>query len=430
MYILHRVAALSVIVWSALALQTPDSTSLAQPNEHQTFEASPEACDVPPPEAIRLKLIRGPSIPGAAMSSILDKAQRKIQAEVEEGRDRHLSPSDLPWIFSDSGLVITVAAFNWWTWGLLSDTIEGLRYCAFRKGNFEEIDIVGLFGISTPNIEGDVYMSLSTRYVAETVNRYSEGCLVPETSTTLWLVGSGRRIDSFDMSRILYKAQREVESKLTKGDRHLTPQEIPWIFASDGLVIKAELSGWSYRLLKNTIIGLRACPYQHSIFEEISVTAVVDPKGLDQHGSRFLSLTRRGEAKDGIDPPGPLPPDVEECTDPRTQLKLSYSLQRPIGAYAMQELLDGGQRAIQSRITVVGEEYVLTQRDLPWHYVTEGLIVVATQEGWTWGFLNRTIEAVRNCAFKKGQFNEVQIVDIQGPNVPPGTWYLSLKLLK
>ncbi|KAL9006503.1 MAG: hypothetical protein Q9188_000740 [Gyalolechia gomerana] len=361
------------------------------------------------------------------MSSILEDALVKIHAEIIKRGNVSLTPSDLPWTFSDSGLVLK-ATSDQWTWQLLNDAVAGLRYCAFRKGIFDEIEIVGLLARGKRQIRGRTYMSLTRRDPAEASNGFSGECLVPKTTTLLRFLGSGRRLDHFAMGQILDKAQAEVESKLARGDRHLRPEEIPWIFSSNGLVIKAQLSGWSFRMLKNTIEGLRACPYASGIFEEIFVTSVVDPRGIDPNGSRYLSLIRDPGPKNDINAPRPLPPGLQSCEDADTQTRLLYQVLGGIIPYAMQQILNGAQYDVGVKIAMAGEDYRLQPSEVPWTYRSEGLVMKADFEGWTWGFLNRTIVAIRNCAFRKGEFREILVRDVTGTHAPSGQRYYDLKV--
>ncbi|KAL9031791.1 MAG: hypothetical protein Q9196_000218 [Gyalolechia fulgens] len=363
------------------------------------------------------------------MASILHDAQLKIQAEINKRGNIPLTPSDLPWVFSDSGLVLK-ATSDQWTWQLLSDAAAGLRYCAFQRGIFEEIDIVGLLGRGKRQIVGRTYMSLTRQDSTETSNGFSAECVVPETTTVLRFSSSGARLDSFTMGQLLDEAQTKLESKLARGDRQLRPDEIPWSFSSNGLVIKAQLSGWSFRTLRNTIEGLRVCPYVHGIFEEIFVTSVVDPRGIDPNGSRSLSLIRGPSSRNEVDAPRPLPPGFQSCVDVHSQTRLLYQVLGHISAYAMQLVLDGAQYDVGVKIVVAGEDYRLQPSERPWTYRSEGLVIQADYEGWTWGFLNRTIIAVRNCAFRKGQFGEVLVVDVTGTGAPSGQRYFQLRMLR
>lgn len=362
------------------------------------------------------------------MSSILENAQVKIHAEITKRGDIPLTPSDLPWIFLNSGLNLTTSNDPRWTWQILSDAVAGLKYCAFRKGVFEEIDIIGIVGAVKSWTEKSTYLSLTRQDTTEVSGSFSAQCVVPDTTTTLRLEGSGRKIDPIAMDVILEKAQNELGSKLGRGDRHLKPNEIPWIFSSNGLIIKAQLSGWSFGVLINTIEGLRACAYNHGIFEEIFVIAAVDPRGIDPKGSRFLSLAINPDSKKQVNAPRPLPPDLQRCEDADTQTRLLFQLLRPIGAYAMQQILDGAQSEVGTKIAVVGEDRRLQPSQVPWVYPSDGLVMRADYEGWTWGFLDRTIRAVRNCAFRRGLFGEVIVVDVVGQGAPSGQRYFDLKL--
>ncbi|KAL8943766.1 MAG: hypothetical protein Q9216_000872 [Gyalolechia sp. 2 TL-2023] len=363
------------------------------------------------------------------MSSILDHAEIKIHAEILGKGDVPLTPLDFPWIFHDSGLVLR-ATSDLWTWQLLSDAVAGLRYCAFRKGIFDEIDIVGVRGEGKRRSEGRALMSLTRQDSTESSNGYSAQCVVPHTTTVLKLSGSGRRIDSFAMGQLLDKAQAEVASRLSKGDRRFKPEEIPWIFSSNGLTIKAQLGGWSFRMLKNTIEGLRACPYANGVFEEILVTSVVDRRGIDPNGSRYLSLIRGPDPPEDVDAPRPFPTDFYHCKDADTRMRLIYQVFGRIDAYAMQQILDGAQADVKVKIVIVGEDYKLQPTETPWLYRSNGLVIEAEYEGWTWGFLNRTIAAVRNCAFRKGDFGEVYVGDVTAKDAPTGQRSFELKRLR
>ncbi|KAL8723229.1 MAG: hypothetical protein Q9225_000419 [Loekoesia sp. 1 TL-2023] len=361
------------------------------------------------------------------MSTILEYAKDKVDDELKKGGDRRLPSSDLPWSFTKSGLVI-IARYDVWTWQLLKDAIEGVRYCAFRKGVFDEIDVVGILGPGTPATELWTYLSLEKQYSTDASDGYSTTCVVPGTTTTLQLLGTGRRLDSFAMGQILDKAQTYVDSILTEGDRHLYPSEVPWVYSANGLVIKAQMSGWSVRLLKNTIVGIRACSYALGVFEEVLVTSIVDPRGIDPRGNRFLSLLKGPDNSDAVEAPKPLPPGLHSCRDPDTNTRLLYTLVRPVGPYAMQQVLDGAQQEVLYKVAVAGGDHKLTPSEVPWAYHGNGLVIMAEYEGWTWGFLNRTIGLIKFCAFRRGQFAEVLVADVTARDAPSGQRYLSLRI--
>ncbi|KAL8840352.1 MAG: hypothetical protein Q9170_001367 [Blastenia crenularia] len=361
------------------------------------------------------------------MSIILADAQVRIKSEiVARGGNKRLKPPDIPWYFTQNGLTIR-AQTSWWTWQLLSDAITGLQSCALQRGVFQEIDVVGLLGPGTPRVEGQAFLSLVSQSSANDINGYTATCIASKTTTRLQLLGSGHEIDSFAMGRILFKALKAIDSMLSRGDRHLTPSEIPWTFSSDGLLLKAELSGWSFRLLRNTIAGVQECSYQHGMYEEVFATSVVDPRGMDPNGNRFLSLIQAPDPGN-IGAPRPLPQGLQNCRDPDTNIRLLYELEKPVSAYAMQEVIDGAQNRVESKIATEGADHKLGLEEYPWAYGSNGLVITAKFDGWTWGFLNRTVGALRACPFRRGQFGEVLAVDIVGADAPSGQRYLDLKI--
>ena len=366
------------------------------------------------------------------MSSILEDAQAKARDVFQEKGNTPLASSDLPWTFAEGGLVITAQREHIWTWKLLNEVISGLRYCAFRKGVFEEILVTGMLGPGTPGIEEQLYMSLLKQEATDAVDGYSATCVTPGTTTTLKLKGGGRKMDPFAMGQILDKAEDLVDSQKGRGDRHLTPQEIPWIFSANGLVIKAQMSGWSLGMLKNTIEGLRSCSYAHGMYEEVFVIGIMDPRGMDPNGNRYLSLVNGPKGNNGsaVDAPKPLPPDLQKCTDPNTGTRLLYQLKQPVAAYAMQTVLDGALTVLTTKIIVAGESHQLTPSEVPWTYKSTGLIITANYEGWTWGFLNKTVAAIKACPFRRGEFGEVEVVDVIGRDTPRGQRYLDLRIIR
>ncbi|KAL8694877.1 MAG: hypothetical protein Q9218_000541 [Villophora microphyllina] len=225
------------------------------------------------------------------MQQVLDGAQRAVERQLQTGNRRFLA-SEVPWRYLSSGLII-VAELEGWDWELLNHTIAGLRYCMFRKGNFEEVYVRGVVDPEALNPEGDWYMSLmkhtSNKPILTLPDDILEKCFNPETRTRL-LYQVENDIGAFNFQEILNAAEKDVNSKIVTqgGDYRITA--VPWVFRRDGLVLTASYEGWSWQLLKNTILAIRICLFRKGIFTEIDVLDTTDPVALS--GQRHLSLKK------------------------------------------------------------------------------------------------------------------------------------------
>ncbi|KAI4180627.1 MAG: hypothetical protein L6R41_007118 [Letrouitia leprolyta] len=224
------------------------------------------------------------------------------------------------------------------------------------------------------------------------------------------------------MSQILDNAQGQIEQKLSAGDRRLLPTEIPWRYNSETLRIEAQLTGWSWKLLNNTIEGLRHCLYQEGIFREVFVNQVIDPEAPP--GNRFMYLL--SQRSKGLT--GPIaydPPDI--CENPETKTLLLYELGDNIGAYNMQQILSGALRELTSRIVVQGDRRISI---VPWAFLRDGLELVAYSDGWSWQVLKNAVSTLQVCLFRQGRFNEVTVFEAGDPIALSGKRHLILKKAK
>ncbi|KAL8862870.1 MAG: hypothetical protein Q9178_000812 [Gyalolechia marmorata] len=251
-------------------------------------------------------------------------------------------------------------------------------------------------------------------------------CDVPETETKLKLEYALETIPAYAMQQILKHAGQLVQTRLsTIGDKLLSAPQIPWYIQSDGLYIRADMDGWSWRMLKNTIDGLEYCLFRKGIFREVYVNAVTDPTALDPAGQRHLSLLKfpTTPAASGVNVD---PTTLGKCFDPETRTRLLYFLGRSIGAFNMQELLDGAQRHVETKLHDGGDRRLLPT-ETPLTYRSHGLLLIASFEGWSWQALNHTIAAMRFCFFRQGVFREVDVKDIIYPLAMSGQRHLTLR---
>lgn len=266
-----------------------------------------------------------------------------------------------------------------------------------------------------------------------TLCRYSEFCTVPGTTVTLHIQGTGHFIRPDDMRVLLDKAQDEIETKFfekERQDRMLLPDEVPWTIQHEGLTLRAQRDGWSWKLLNATIIGVRQCAFYHGKFQEIYIDSIQDPRALRPNGARFLNIVQRERPSpppaNTIDAPRPLPPGLKRCEDDSTQTRLLYELADPITGSVMQEMYDQAQKHVLTILKTQGDR-MLVEEDLPWTYRSNGLILKADFEGWSFGFLNRTIGAMKTCTFERRAYREVIVYDVEGQNMPPGQRYIDLR---
>lgn len=172
-------------------------------------------------------------------------------------------------------------------------------------------------------------------------------CHVPGITTTLVLLETESAIPAFAMQELLNSAQQEIQRKLSTGNRHLLPMEVPWVYTTKGLRIKASFGGWDWELLNNTIEGLRYCLFRTGRFVEVYVPKIVDPRALDAEGKRFLTLLQI-QANESDSPP--LSDHVDRCYVDDTHTRLLYQLGDDIGAYDMQLALDGAEEEVTSEL--------------------------------------------------------------------------------
>lgn len=250
-------------------------------------------------------------------------------------------------------------------------------------------------------------------------------CDVPGTETKLKWEKTANFIPAYAMQQILQHAGQLVQEQLsTIGDRPLSSSQVPWYFQSDGLYIRADMDGWSWQMLKNTLNGLEYCLFRKGIFQEVYVNAVIDPTAPDPGGERHLSLLKFPSPPAGMIGFDPTP--LQRCYDPETRTRLLCVLGRGIGAYNMQELLDEAQRYVESKIHNGGDRRLLPA-ERPLNLRSHGLLMIASFEGWSWQALNHTVAAMRGCFFKKGVFREIDVQDMIGPSALSGQRRLILR---
>ncbi|KAL8809438.1 MAG: hypothetical protein Q9200_003404 [Gallowayella weberi] len=247
-------------------------------------------------------------------------------------------------------------------------------------------------------------------------------CDVPDTQTKLKWEYADNPIHPYAMQEILRRAQEKVEQELTLGDKLLSPSQIPWYLESNGLYIRADMKGWSWRMLNNTLAGLEYCLFRKGIFHEVYVNAVVDPTALDTQGERQLYLLKFPGS-----PQDQLREKNLKCFDPETGTQFQYDVGRRIVAYNMQELLDAAQGYAEAKIYEGGDPR-LSPNNPPWTIQSHGLIMYVKDEGWSWQVLNHTIAALRLCESKQGPYpREVEVYDIKDPEAMSGERRLILK---
>ncbi|KAL8873104.1 MAG: hypothetical protein Q9174_001376 [Haloplaca sp. 1 TL-2023] len=222
------------------------------------------------------------------------------------------------------------------------------------------------------------------------------------------------------MRRILDGAQQEIEKSLSMENEEFMSDEIPWTYTGEGLIMQTRLDGWNWEMLNNTLEGLRTCLVDQDKFEEVYVTGVVDLEANGLRGRRILSLLKiSANTTYAL----PVSNDMERCYDPHTRARLLYRLGDGIGAYNMQQLLDGAEREIDVKLTVQGDVRV----NPPWISRHNGLVLTADFEGWSWQVMKNTILAIRLCLFRCGIFKEFKIFDIIDPVAMSGQRYMGLK---
>ncbi|KAL8995346.1 MAG: hypothetical protein Q9169_004888 [Polycauliona sp. 2 TL-2023] len=229
------------------------------------------------------------------------------------------------------------------------------------------------------------------------------------------------------MQQVLQHAGQVVQQQLSlKGDKVISPSQIPLYFQSDGLYIRADMNGWSWRMLKNTLDGLQYCLFRKGVFHEVYVDAVKDPTALNSGAERHLSLLKfpAPRANNGVDTDAIL----QRCFDPETRTRLLCVLGGAIGGYEMQEVLDGAQGYVTRKLDSGGDRRLLPA-ETPLNFRSHGLLMTASFEGWTWQALNHTIGTMRLCYFRRGVFREIDVQDMitMGPSALSGQRRLILK---
>ncbi|KAL8672579.1 MAG: hypothetical protein Q9168_002952 [Polycauliona sp. 1 TL-2023] len=223
------------------------------------------------------------------------------------------------------------------------------------------------------------------------------------------------------MQQVLQRARQVVQEQLSVvGDKVLSSSQVPWYVQSNGLYIRADENGWSWQMLKNTLGGLEYCLFRKGIFEEVYVNAVIDPTALKPAAERHLSLLKFPSPPLGMDPP------LQRCYDPETRTRLLCVLGRGVGAYNMQEALNSAQRYVVSKLDNGGDRRLLPA-ETPLNLRSQGLLMTASFEGWSWQALNHTIAAMRLCFFRRGMFREVDVKDMIGPSALSGQRHLTLR---
>ncbi|KAL8737886.1 MAG: hypothetical protein Q9181_001258 [Wetmoreana brouardii] len=268
--------------------------------ENSTLCDNSRKCYVPGTTTTLLLSETGNVIPAYDMQQVLDMAQQEIEQKLSMGNRRLLS-TEIPWRHDggDGQKIRIEARLNGWSWELLNNTIEGLRHCLFRQGIFEEVFVNGVVDPEALDSEGKRFLSLlrlrSNESNKPTIMDVVERCYDPETQTRL-LYQLGDDIGAHNMQQTLDGAEQELTSKLaSQGDRRVTI--FPWVFRRDGLVITASFEGWSWQLLKNTVLALRLCLFRRGIFKEVNVLDTIGPVALS--GQRYLTLGRETKAKGG-----------------------------------------------------------------------------------------------------------------------------------
>ncbi|KAL9596733.1 MAG: hypothetical protein Q9219_005608 [cf. Caloplaca sp. 3 TL-2023] len=218
------------------------------------------------------------------------------------------------------------------------------------------------------------------------------------------------------MQRILDSAQHEIEQRLRTGDRPLLPGEIPWSHEDATLRIEAQLTGWSWKMLNNTIDGLRHCLYEEGIFKQVFVNGVFDPEAPP--GRRFMYLLPiRGDISgrpNGVN-------GVEECYSPETRTRLLYQLGDNITASDMHQILHDAKQVLLSKLAKP------MSLETPWRIRRNRLILTVSSKGWSWQSLTNGLFALQFCLFGHGISQEVTILDVNDPTALVGPQYLQLK---
>ncbi|KAL8684107.1 MAG: hypothetical protein Q9224_006609, partial [Gallowayella concinna] len=251
------------------------------------------------------------------------------------------------------------------------------------------------------------------------------GCDVPDTETKLRWEYADDTIHAYAMQEILKRAGELVQQRLSAfGDKILSASQIPWYLQSNGLYIRADMNGWSWRMLNNTLAGLEYCLFRRGIFREVYVNAVIDPTALDAQGERHLSLLRFPDPRQN----GPrINAGTQSCFNPETGTRFLYVAGRNVLPYNMQELLDAAQDYAETKIHNGGDRR-LSPNDPAWLIRSHGLILTAALDGWSWQVLNHTIAALRLCESERSPMKrEVDVYNIRDPVAMSGQRLLTLK---
>lgn len=238
------------------------------------------------------------------MRQILDKGQEMIESKFfeDQRQDRMLVPDEVPWTVQVGGLVMR-AQEDGWSWKLLNITIIGVRECAFKKGIFEEIFVNSIQDPRAMNPSGGRFFNIVERSRPSPPPRNTIGAAAPRPLPP----GLHRYVDSSTHTRLLYEladpvdgnamrdiydqASQDVMSRIqTQGDRVLQPQELPWMYQSNGLELTAQYEGWSLGLLNRTIGAMKKCTFEQNMFREVIVYDVAGDNVPP--GQRYLDLRK------------------------------------------------------------------------------------------------------------------------------------------
>lgn len=95
----------------------------------------------------------------------------------------------------------------------------------------------------------------------------------------------------------------------------------------------------------------------------------------------------------------------------------------------MREILERAQQDIDNKFfEKERQDRMLAPDEIPWTVQYNSLILRAQQGGWSWKLLNYTIIGVRECAYKKGIFEEIFVNSVQDPRAldPSGGRFLNI----
>lgn len=90
----------------------------------------------------------------------------------------------------------------------------------------------------------------------------------------------------------------------------------------------------------------------------------------------------------------------------------------------MQQVLDSAQAAIEQQLSAGDRR--LEPDEIPWIQDAGSLRIEALDTGWSWKFLNTTINGLRSCLFEQGIFEEVVVDEVVDLTAPPGQRQMTL----